>query len=385
MKRIILLVMTVLAAMAFSNVASALGFDADPSAQLAFVGIGMANMDIFKSNAFSMLSITEALNNVPFQPSFLRDLNLFTPKPVRTIGVEVEEKNGTLSLIQTSARGAPLAEADREKRKIRDFRTQRIAKHDRLMAAELQGIRAFGSESELMQVVNEINSRMNGPTGLLRDVELTWENMMLGAIQGIVLDADGSTIYDYFSEFGINQASEINFDLGTDGSATGALRKKCTQVVRQMTKAAKGGWVQGRTYVMGLCGDNYWDDLTGNAEVNRTYLNTQEAKELRGGLAYETFNFGGITWVNYRGTDDGTTVAINTDKCRFFPINGNGVFQMAYSPGESFEVVNTPGLPVYGMVIPDDERSMFVDLEVYSYPLPICTRPAMLQRAKRTA
>ncbi len=344
----------------------------------------MAHMDIFKSDAFSMVSITEALNNVPFQPTFLRDLKLFVPKPVRTSGVSVEEKNGTLSLIQTSERGAPLAEADREKRKIRDFRTRRIAKHDRLMADEIQGIRAFGSETELMQVVDEVNQRMNGPSGLMRDVELTWENMMLGAIQGVVLDADGSTIYDYFSEFGINQAAEIDFDLDNASPASGAVRKKCDQVVRQMMRAAVGGWVPGRTYVMGLCGDAFWDDLVAHAEVRQTYLNTQEAKDLRGGTAYQSFQYGGITWVNYRGTDDGSTVAINTDKCRFIPVNGNGVFQMAHSPAETFDYVNTPGQPIYGMVIPDEKRNMFVDLEVYSYSLPICTRPAMLQRAKRT-
>lgn len=342
------------------------------------------HMDIFKSSAFSTVSLTEALNNVPFQPSFLRGLNIFTPKPVRTIGVSIEEKNGTLSLIQTSERGAPLAEADREKRKMRDFRTVRIAKHDVLRADEIQSIRAFGSETELMQAVDEINQRMNGPTGLMRDIELTWENMMLGAVQGIVTDADASTIYDYFSEFGIVAATEINFDLAAASPASGAVRKKCSQVVRQMQKAAAGGWVPGRTYVMALCGDAFWDDLTAHSEVRQTYLNTQEAKDLRGGLAYESFNYGGITWVNYRGTDDGSTVAINTDKCKFFPVNGNGVFQMAYSPGESFDYANTPGLPVYGMVIPDEKRNMFVDLEVYSYPLPICTRPAMLQSARRT-
>lgn len=344
----------------------------------------MAHMDIFKSDAFGAVSITEALNNVPFQPSFLRGLNLFMPKPVRTVGVSIEEKNGTLSLIQTSERGAPLAEADIEKRKIRDLRTRRIAKHDRLTADAIQGIRAFGSETELMQVVDEINMRINGPTGLMRDVELTWENMMLGAIQGVVLDADGSTIYDYFSEFGIAAATEIDFDLNNAAPASGAVRKKCTQVTRQMMKAANGGFLPGRTYVMGLCGDAFWDDLTAHGEVRQTYLNTQEARDLRGGLAYESFNYGGITWVNYRGTDDGSTIAINTDKCKFFPVNGNGVFQMAYSPAETFDYVNTPGLPVYGMVIPDAKRNAFVDLEVYSYPLPICTRPAMLQSARRT-
>lgn len=344
----------------------------------------MAHMDIFKSSAFSMVSLTEALNNAPFQPSFLRDLNIFAPRPVRTTTVSVEERNGTLSLIQTSERGAPLAEADVEKRKLRDFRTVRIAKHDRIMADSLQNIRAFGSETELSQVIDEINMRMNGPTGLMRDIELTWENMMLGAIQGVVVDADGSTIYDYFSEFGITPAAEIDFDLDNASPASGAVRKKCTQVVRQMMRAANGGWIPGRTYVMALCGDAFWDDLTAHVEIRQTYLNTMEARDLRQGLAYESFNYGGITWVNYRGTDDGSTVAIHTDKAKFFPVNGNGVFQIAYSPAETFDYVNTPGLPVYALVIPDEKRNAYVDLEVYSYPLPICTRPAMLQSARRT-
>lgn len=344
----------------------------------------MAAIDIFKSNAFSAVSITSALNNVAFQPSFLRDLNIFAPRPVRTTSVAVEERNGTLSLIQTSERGAPLAEADREKRKIRDFRTSRIAKHDRLMADEIQNIRAFGSETELMQVVDEVNRRMNGPTGLMRDVEMTWENMALGAIQGIVTDADTSTIYNFYTEFGISAATEIDFDLDNASPASGAVRKKCTQVVRQMQKAAAGGWVPGRTSVMALCGDAFWDDLTAHSEVRTTYLNTQEAADLRKGLAFEQFNYGGITWVNYRGTDDGSTVAVGTDKVKFFPVNGNGVFEVAYSPAETFDYVNTPGQPVYGLVLPDEKRNAYVDLEVYSYPLFMCTRPAMLQSGRRT-
>lgn len=344
----------------------------------------MAAIDIFKSDAFSTVSITSALNNVPFQPSFLRDLNLFAPRPVRTETVAVEERNGVLSLIQTSPRGADLDKRGNDKRKIRDFRTVRIAKGDVLRADEIQNIRAFGSETELMQVVDEVNRRMNGPSGLMRDVELTWENMALGAIQGVVTDADASTIYNFHTEFGIAAATEIDFDLDNAAPASGAVRKKCSQVVRQMQKAASGGWIPGRTSVMALCGDAFWDDLTAHTEVRQTYLNTQEASDLRKGLAFEQFNYGGITWVNYRGTDDGSTVAINTDKAKFFPVNGNGVFEVAYSPAETFDYVNTPGLPVYGLVLPDAKRNAFVELEVYSYPLFMCTRPAMLQSARRT-
>ena len=182
----------------------------------------------------------------------------------------------------------------------------------------------------------------------------------------------------------IQQAAEINFDLAAAAPASGAVRKLCQQVIRQMMKAANGGWIPGRTYVHALCGDAFWDDLTANAEVRQTYLSTQEAKELRGGLAYESFSYGGIVWENYRGTDDGSTVAINADKAKFFPVNSNA-FEVAWSPAKTFDYVNTPGQPVYGMVLPDDKRNSFVDLEVYSYPLFMCVRPAMLQRAKRTA
>lgn len=345
----------------------------------------MAAIDIFKSNAFSTVSITDALNNVAFQPTRLGALNIFMPRPVRTTSVAVEERNGTLALIATSPRGAPLDERANDKRKIRDFRTVRIAKHDRVTADEIQNIRAFGSETELMQTVDEVNRRMNGPSGLMRDVELTWENMRLGAVQGIVVDADGTTtINNWFSEFGISQAAEIDFDLDNASPASGAVRKKCEQVVRQMMKAASGGWIPGQTYVHALCSDEFWDDLTAHSEVRQTYLNTQQAAELRNGTAYQSFQYGGIVWENYRGTDDGSTVAIGADKAKFFPVNSNGVFQVAWSPAETFDYVNTPGQPVYGMVLPDDKRNAFVDLEVYSYPLFMCTRPAMLQRAKRT-
>ncbi len=41
------------------------------------------------------------------------------------------------------------------------------------------------------------------------------------------------------------------------------------------------GWLPGQTYAVALCGDNFFDDLVGNAETRATYLNQQEARELR--------------------------------------------------------------------------------------------------------
>ena len=346
----------------------------------------MATMDIFNSDAFSMVSLTEALNEQAFQPSFLRNPGIFTPKRVRTETVAIESKAGVLSLIPTSPRGAAPESSSAGKRTLRDFRTVRIAKSDRITASELANIRAFGSETELMQVQAEVADRLNGPAGLMRDIELTWENMMLGAIQGQVVDADGSVIEDYFDAFGVTQDAEIDFDLDNASPASGAVRKKCNQVVRQMMKAAAGAWVPGRTMVEAVVGDAFWDDLVAHPEVRETYLGTQQAADLRNdvGMAYEQFVYGGIRWINYRGTDDGSTVAVGTDKAKFYPVNAPGAFLMAYSPGEFFDTINLPGQDVYSLVIPDQKRNASVDVEVYSYPLPIATRPKMLQRAKRT-
>ncbi|SFE88707.1 major capsid protein [Paracidovorax wautersii] len=335
----------------------------------------MASMDIFNGSAFRATTLTTAINRRPFVPSFLGSLNIFTPKPVRTVTVALEQKNGKLSLIQTSERGAPLEQADSEKRDIRDFRTVRVAKGDTLHAYEIESIRDFGTESELMQVQKEVAARL---ARLDDDLQLTHENMMLGAIQGIVLDADGSVIRNWYNEFGIAQPAEIDFEL--DDAATD-VRGKCQQVVRSMQRAAKGSWLPG-TQAQALAGDDFYDKLISHPHVRDTYLNQQAAAELREGRAFESFRFGGITFNNYRGTDDNTTVAIAPDKAKFYPVGGKDVFEVAQSPGETFDFVNTPGQRTYAMLVPDRDRNAWVKPEVYSYPLYICTTPGMLQRAK---
>lgn len=346
----------------------------------------MATMDIFDSSAFSALSLTTAINKVDTKPQLLGRMGLFTPRPVRTEKVAVEQRDQTLAVIQTSQRGAPLAEGQSLKRNIRDFRTSRIAKGDTLMADEVQNIRAFGTESELQQVVNEVLDRQ---VRIIDDVELTWENMRLGAVQGVLLDADGSTIYDWFSEFDVTQAAEIDFDLDNASPGIGALLKKCDQVVTQMRRAAKGAFIGG-TRVIGLCGTAFWRDLIAHPEIQKLwelttlYGDQTGLSSLIGLPGNDLIEYGGITFMRYWGTDDDSTVAIGTNSCKFFPMGARGAFEVAWAPMESFQFVNTPGRPLYSIVVRDKDRDMWARPEVYSYPLHICTRPLMLQRAKRT-
>lgn len=343
----------------------------------------MTMLDIFHQDPFTSIQLTAAVERVPYQPVGLGELGIFDPMPIRTKALTVEERTGKLTLIPTSPRGAPLVERTTEKRKVRYFDVPRIAKEDTITADELQSIRAFGTESELMQVQAEVARRLNGPTGLLRDVEYTWENMRLGAVQGILVDADGaSVLYNWFDEFQITQPTEVAFNLAAQ--TANSLRPIINGIVRGMARAAQGAFTP-MTRVYALCADDFYDAFVNHTDVIRTFINWSDARDIRGGnqgAAFGAFEFAGVTWLNYRGSDDSSTIAVPAGKVKFFPVNAPGVFQVAYSPAETFDFVNTPGKPQYVLPIFDRDRNAWWKMEVYSYPLFVCTRPEILFRGR---
>ncbi len=338
----------------------------------------MVSLDIFHQDPFSTIQMTAAVERIPYQPTMLGEMNIFTDDPIRTTALAVEERNGILTLIPTSQRGAPVnLERTTEKRKMRYFEVPRITQGDTIYADEIQGIRAFGEETELMQVQAEVARRLSGPTGLLANVAYTWENMMLGAVQGTLLDADGSLIYSWFDEFQVAAPAEVPFNL--PAQTPNSLRPIINGIVRGMYRAAKGAMPPG-TRIQALCGDLFYDEFTNHPDVIRTFLNWSEASDLRGaqGGAFSSFPFAEIDWINYRGSDDNTTIKIPDDKVKFFPRNAPGIMRRALAPAARFEFVNTPGKPNYVYPIFDRDRNEWWRQEVYSHPLYICTRPEVL-------
>lgn len=341
----------------------------------------MLTMDAFRQDAFSATSLTSAVDKLGYTPQFLGTIpGLFVDTPVRTTSVWIERRSNGPALIQTTERAAPPKVRGAEQRDAKAFRTKTLGEGSRIMADELQNIRAFGSETEMKSLMTELARRQ---LLIKNDIELTKENWRLGVIQGVLKDADGTTIYDWNSEFGDAQGSEVNFDLQNGSAASGALRTLCNQTVRAITRSLKG--VGGSNVkIMAACGDQFWDAFTSFPEVRQTYLNWMAAADLRTGNAWETFDFGNITWFNYRSTDDGTTVGIPTTRAKFFPV-GAGIFQMAYAPAPRFEFVNTLGQPTYSWMVLDDKRDMWADCETFSYPLAVCTMPGALLSGKRTS
>lgn len=333
-------------------------------------------LEIFKSDAFSVISLTDAVNKMPFKPGYLMSSGLFRPVPVRTRTVAIEMQAGRLSLVPTVPPGAPAVRQDKIRRNIRDFRVPRLFKQDEIMASELSGLRAFGSEDMVQTLQQEIAGRQ---MRLMDDFTYTGEYHLLGAVQGQLRDADGTIIYDWFQEWGLSVPSAISFTNAavTAGGGMRAFLQK--NIVRPMLRAAQAGNMPG-VIIKALVGDDFFDWFTNHPDVKETYLQWQAAEALRQGNAFTEFTFGGVTWVNYRGSDDNTTVAIGATAARFYPEGIPGLFQMAMAPMDSFDTVNTLGRQFYSRIVTDDKRNEWVQLDLEGNWLAICTRPEVLLR-----
>lgn len=343
----------------------------------------MSVFDVFNSDPFSLVSLTDSINKVPFVPGFLGKLGLFEEKGIATTSVLIEEKDGILYLVENRPRGSSPQQNQAEKRKARSLVLTHLPTGDRIKADEIQGVREFGSNDQAKAIQNVVNSRL---ATMSNSLDATLEHLRIGAIKGQILDSDGTTvIYNLFTEFGVTQETEVNFDLNNANPTSGVVRKTCAGIIRKIAVNLGAVPFSG---VHALCGDAFFDDLIAHKEVRETYLGQQEAAELRGGYAqggmtYGSFNYGGITFTNYRGKV-GAVDYINTDKAHFFPIGVTGLFKNYFGPADYIETVNTIGLPKYAKVSPDMQFQKFVDIEAQSNPLPICTRPKVLMLAKRT-
>lgn len=341
----------------------------------------MLAMNVFNQDAFSAASLTAAVDKIDYVPDQLSKIpNLFEPDPVRTDVIWIEERSTGSIILPFSPRGTPPHQTGGDVRKARSFQTLRYGDGSRITASELFAIRQFGSEVNLKTLQEEVARRQKK---ILLNNQLTKEYHKLNCVtQAKVLNADGSTVYDWATEFSQSIPAEVDFDLDNGSPAAGIVRRKCTAVRRSMQVALKGvGSIGG---IVGLCGDAFWDDLVAHPEIEKTYLNWAAAADLRAGMGvWTSFPYGGINFVNYRSTDDGTTVGVGTDKCKFFP-TGAGIFRWAMSPGESFADLGTLGKDSYSRIVTDKDRDAWADVEVFSYPLPVCTMPSALYQARRT-
>ncbi len=319
-------------------------------------------LDIFNDDAFSLSSLTATINEMEVQPGRIGQLGLFEESGITTTTAVVESKNGVLRLLPTAERGAPGTQAIADKRKVRSFVIPHIPHDSTIMADEVQGVRAFGSEDQLQGVQGVVNNRLATMNG---NHEVTLEHLRIGALKGQIVDADGSTvIYDLYHEFGVTQQThDFKFS-----STTTDVRLQTIKARRKVDGALGALPYRG---LRGLCGADFYDAYTTHKSTKEAYQRYQDGAQLRNDPK-TGFQFADVNWEEYRGTVNGQPF-VAANEALLIP-EGAGIFKTWFAPADFMETVNTIGLPRYAkQKVVDFDRG--VQIHTQSNPLPINLLP----------
>lgn len=344
--------------------------------------------DAFAPDAFSVYNLTAALDKIPLKPSYIDQLGLFRQIPINTTLVAVEENQGVLSLIPTTARGGPGIPGRDSNRKAHTFTIPHIQVDDTVLASDVLNTRSFGSQNAMSGVGEVVGRKLEI---MKNSLEATQELARRGALNGKVyypedsIDAD----LDIFTSFGLtNQATDqlsVDFVWGTD---TTKLMSTVIPTIRDNIETALGG--TGYTGIVALCGRTFFRNLIGQGTIKALY----EAQQAQWALSQVTlapgitnrmqFQLQDVTFVEYYGKV-GSSDGVGTDglfqvaaEARAFPI-GTDIFHSYIAPSDLTEAVGTNGIP-YTANQYESLDGKRVHLSAQSNILNICTRPKALIR-----
>lgn len=334
----------------------------------------MQILDVFKSDAFGTLALTEAVNVLPNKYGRLQELNLMPGKGVNQPDIAIENYNGVLNLLPSRKRGEAGSKGTSGKRSLLTFRVPHFPHEDTLLAAELDGVRAFGTGDRLQTVQDKVNEKLETMRNK-HDITLEW--LRMGALKGEILDADATVIYNLFTEFGITEKS-VSFSFGDASNVEASSR----EIIRHIEDNLLGDTMTG---VHCLASPEFFDALTADATVREAYKYYQSVQNPLREDPRNRFVHQGIVYEEYRGqapvlNADGTTTVrrfIAAGQAHFFPMGTTTSFRTFFAPADFVETVNTQGAELYAKQKPMDfDRG--VDMHTQANPLPICMRPGVL-------
>ncbi|MCX8016474.1 MAG: major capsid protein [Rhodocyclaceae bacterium] len=316
-------------------------------------------------NDFTLTELTASINQFPVQWGWINKQGLFPARGIRTRTVTIESQSGTLALLPDHEWGGEGTVASKIRRDTYSFAIKQNVHEDIVLPGDVQDVRGFGIEG-LTDVASEVARRLQRMRAR-HDQTLEWKRM--GALKGIVTSGDGSTLVNLFATFGISQVT-VDFQLGT---GTTDVLGKCAAVLNQVEDNLKGDVMTG---VTALVSPEFYGKLINHAKVTDAYKYHSEASARLGTDMRSAFTFGGITFVEYRASVNGSRF-IAANEGHAFPVGTMDTFATYFAPADFNETVNTVGLPIYAKTW-EKEGGRGTVIHTQSNSLPLCHQPAVL-------
>lgn len=330
-------------------------------------------MPLSNENVFGTKALTKAINKLPVTPTIIRELGIFKPEYLNTTSVNVVNKNGHLALVEAMPRGSagePVKESYGDRQ---NFTMLHLPKDDIVLADDVQNVKAWDSEDEAMTVASRVNDKL---ASMKADIEFTREHLMLGALQGKILDADGSTVLvDIYKRFGLTRKVH-NIELSKDTTKVGAVidKIKTEQGLKRLGEMVSG-WIM-------LASPEFMQSLIYHPNIEAIYQRYQEGKVYRDGNTNVAFNHMNIDFIQYEHTfPNGAKIA--DGEAIILPKGTLSTFREFFAPADMTDAVNTMAKPYYASRAEMDHKKGW-KLHAQSNPLPLLLRPELVATIKMT-
>lgn len=328
----------------------------------------------FDENGFTPATLTEKINKNPVKWGMISASGIFKPEPVYTKDIITTFINGKIRLLKSKDRDAKPNQKEKNKAEKHYFETVHIPYQGRIWASDLAKKMKYSGKG-MQTLMEEMNKELNE---MKDDHAITKEFFLVKALQGVLYDADGtSVIRNFFDEFSVTKQTE-NFALG---SATTDVAQKCRNIVRHIKKNIGGDVMTG---VECICDDVFFDRFTGHDKVKDVWKEHKATidKMMSGADPTQSFSFSGITFKEYIASaphpETGAALDfIGAGKAHFYPAGTKKTAKIWYSPAEDFDSVGQLGKELYARQTMHPKKK-WVDVDTEQNLFPIWTRPECL-------
>jgi hypothetical protein len=328
----------------------------------------------FDAGGYSLAEMTQAINILPNLYTRLGQIGLFRFQGVTQRSIIIEQREGVLSLLPSVPLGAPATVGNREARSMRSFALPWIPHDDVILPSDIQGMPALGRSDAPDRLAEVMTEKL---TLMRRKHAQTREYMEMNALRGIVKDGAGTTLYNYFTEFGLEQIS-VDFVFGTAGSN---IQGKVRTVLRAIEDNLLG---ETMTTAHALVSSEFFDKLISHPKTEEAYkfFSATGGQPLREDMR-RAFPFAGILFEEYTGSatlsGGGTERFIPAGEGIAFPLGTFDTFTTYGGPANLLEAANTVGLALYARQHLD-EKGRWIDLMTEASILPVNKRPRLAIR-----
>lgn len=337
-------------------------------------------LDLLKNPAFADNRLTESINIPPYQTGRLAQLGLFTDTPIHTTYAKIGIEEGTITIIPARERGGPANKNMRGDRKETLISIPHFPLDDAITPSDLQNLTVYGSNFVMQALGNVYTNKL---VDMRSKHDATHSALDWGAINGLIIDAEGKVLLNLWTHFGIAQPT-VSFDLGTAGTDIAARNRALKQAVRRSLKGSASNGLRI------FAGADWFDAYVGHASVK------EGLKRYRGDTPdpsrddiTDEFAYAGVVVERVEEEFDirlpdntfETRPGVAANQAIAVPL-GTQLFKRYVAPPDTIQDANVAPRPTDKVFVSTDDlpHGKGRDIHTESNVLPVCLRPQVMHR-----